>query len=119
VRGKSANVCRTQENYQEQVEFSFCFVFFWLLFVFGGGGPAKMFPRNEQVKNTRGKPKMLSKLSIYLLRGDGLSRNALKNSYEKRRTTEKVMTSTNSGSSLCRGSPQIQIQIQIQIHTFM
>jgi len=75
-----------------------------------------MFPRNEQVKNTRGKPKMLSKLSIYLLRGDGLSRNALKNSYEKRRTTEKVMTSTNSGSSLCRGSPQIQIQIQIQIH---
>jgi len=44
-----------------------------------------MFPRNEQVKNTRGKPKMLSKLSIYLLRGDGLSRNALKNSYEKKK----------------------------------
>jgi len=103
VRGKSANVCRTQENYQEQVEFSFCFVFFWHLFVFGGGGPAKMFPRNEQVKNTRGKPKMLSKLSIYLLRGDGLSRNALKNSYEKRRKERKSYDEHKFGKFIVPG----------------
>lgn len=73
MRGKSLNVCRTQENYQEQVDF--VFVFFFSLFP-GGGGPAKMFRRNEQVKNTRGKHETLSKLSIYLTQGDQLSRNA-------------------------------------------
>jgi len=62
-----------------------------------------MFPRNEQVKNTRGKPKMLSKLSIYLLRGDGLSRNALKNSYEKRRKERKSYDEHKFGKFIVPG----------------
>lgn len=61
IRRKASgeNVCRTQENYQEQVEF------FFFRFFFG-----KCFPENGQVKTPRKAHEIVSKLSIYLSQGD-------------------------------------------------
>lgn len=66
IRRKASgeNVCRTQENYQEQVEF------FFFRFFFG-----KCFPENGQMKtppkkSTKKAHEIVSKLSIYLSQGD-------------------------------------------------
>lgn len=72
VRGKSLNVCRTQENYQEQVDFVFVF------FSRRGRPCQNVSPKRagEKYKRKTWNAEQIIHLSIYLTQGDQLSRNA-------------------------------------------